>query len=120
MSNLRQAAIAAELDTGEREETVAEVRAHITVRIARMTLGTVVTLLGVAMLVLPGPGILAIAGGLFILARDVAWADRLLQYLRKRVPGIPEDGRIPRAQVVTMVFMALGAVLASTWWFFLR
>jgi len=117
---LAEAAIAAEFETGEREETVAEAKAHIAVRIARMTLGTVVIILGVAMLVLPGPGILAIAGGLFILAKDVAWADRLLQHLRKRVPGIPDDGKIPRSQIVTMAVMALGAIAISIWWFAIR
>ena len=85
-----------------------------------MTLGIVVTLLGVAMLVLPGPGFLAIAGGLFILAKDVAWADRLLGHMRKRMPGIPDDGKIPRSQVITMSFITLGAIAVSIWWFLLR
>ncbi len=117
---LSEAAIAAELATGEREETIAEARAHLAVRVARMTLGSVVVLLGTAMLVLPGPGVLAIAGGLFILAKDVAWADRLLQRLRQKVPGIPDDGKIPRSQIVTMSVMGLGAVAVSLWWFLLR
>jgi|TARA_B110000211_G_C13864708_1_gene458142 uncharacterized protein (TIGR02611 family) len=115
-----EAAIAAEFETGEREETVELARAHIATRLARMTLGTVVVILGVAMLVLPGPGILAIAGGLFILAKDVAWADRLLQHLRKKVPGIPDDGKIPRSQIVTMSVMGLGALAVSAWWFLIR
>ena len=117
---LSVAAVAAELETGEREETVEQARAHIAVRIARMTLGAVIVILGVAMLVLPGPGFLAIAGGLFILAKDVAWADRLLQHLRKRVPGIPDDGKIPRSQIVTMSVMGLGALALSAWWFLVR
>jgi len=44
-----EAAIAAEFETGEREETVELARAHIATRLARMTLGTVVVILGVAM-----------------------------------------------------------------------
>ncbi len=117
---LSVAAVAAEFETGEREETVQEARANIAVRVARMTLGFVVVILGVAMLVLPGPGILAIAGGLFILAKDVAWADRLLQHMRKKVPGIPDDGKIPRSQIVTMSVMGLGALAVSAWWFLIR
>lgn len=117
---LEQAAIDAELATGEREKTREAARSHVVVRIARMALGFAVLIAGVAMMVLPGPGVLAIAGGLFILAPDVAWADRLLQQLRKRVPGIPEDGKIPRSQIITMSVMGLGAVAASVWWFFLR
>jgi uncharacterized protein (TIGR02611 family) len=117
---LSVAAVAAEFETGEREETVQEARAHIAVRIARMTLGVVIVILGVAMLVLPGPGVLAIAGGLFILAKDVAWADRLLQHLRKKVPGIPDDGKIQRSQIVTMSVMGLGTLAISAWWFLIR
>lgn len=120
VSSFEQAAIQAEFDTGEREGTVEEAKAHIAVRIVRITIGVIVTLLGVAMMVLPGPGILGIAGGLFILAKDVAWADRLLQYMRKRVPGIPDDGKIPRSQVITMSFITLGAIAVSIWWFLIR
>jgi hypothetical protein len=32
---------------------------------------------GVAMLVLPGPGVLAIAGGLALLGRELPWAKRI-------------------------------------------
>jgi hypothetical protein len=32
---------------------------------------------GVAMLVLPGPGVLAIAGGLTLLGRELPWAKRI-------------------------------------------
>jgi len=119
-AQLQKAAIEAEFESGEREETVAEAKAHVAVRLGRMALGFVVLILGIAMLALPGPGVLAIAGGLFILAKDVAWADRLLQYLRKRVPGIPDDGKIPRSQIITMAVMAVGAIAASVWWFVLR
>ena len=45
-------------------------------RWARLTLGTVIVLAGVAMLVLPGPGLLAIFVGLQVLAVDIPWAAR--------------------------------------------
>jgi tellurite resistance protein TerC len=38
---------------------------------------------GVALLVLPGPGIVVIAGGLGILALEFAWAKRWLRRARK-------------------------------------
>lgn len=113
---LTQAAIRAEIETGVAESTVEEARAHALVRLARMTLGFMVTILGIALLPLPGPGWLVIAGGLFILSKDVAWADRLLTYIRRKVPGIPEDGRIPRSSIVTMVMVTGGAVALSLWW----
>ncbi len=113
---IEEAAIQAEFETGEREETVEEAKSHALVRLGRMTLGTIVVIVGIAALPLPGPGWLIIAGGLTILSKDVAWADRLLRYIRKRVPGIPEDGKIPRSSMVTMVLVTLAAVSASLWW----
>ena len=114
---LERAAIQAELETGEREPTEAAARSRILVRLARMSLGFVILLAGVVMLVLPGPGWLAIAAGLAILAEDVAWADRLLRYIRRRIPGVPEDGRIPRSALVTSGLLALAGVAASLWWY---
>ena len=42
-------------------------------------MGGTVVLIGVAMLVLPGPGVLVIAGGLAILATEFIWARRALR-----------------------------------------
>ena len=117
---LEDAAIQAELETGEREETVEEAKTNALVRVGRMTLGFLVVIIGIAALPLPGPGWLIIAAGLTILSKDVAWADRLLRYIRKRVPGIPEDGKIPRSSLITMAVITLAAVAASMWWTFGR
>src|SRR5689334_23442950 len=84
---LREAAIAAEYETGVREDTEEQARASIHVRLARMTLGSLLLLAGVLMLALPGPGWITIAAGLAILAKDVAWADRALERVRKRLPA---------------------------------
>lgn len=117
---VEEAAIEAEFETGEREETVEEARAHALVRTARMSLGFTVVIIGIVALPLPGPGWLIIAGGLTILSKDVAWAERLLRYIRKRVPGIPEDGRIPPSSLATMGVITLAFVSASLWWTFGR
>jgi len=42
-------------------------------------MGGTVVLIGVAMLVLPGPGLLVIAGGLAMLATEFIWARRALR-----------------------------------------
>lgn len=47
-------------------------------------LGFAVLLAGAAMLVLPGPGLLVIVGGLALLATEYAWADRPLAAMRRR------------------------------------
>ncbi|HEX5133640.1 MAG TPA: PGPGW domain-containing protein [Candidatus Krumholzibacteria bacterium] len=52
-------------------------------RIAVAVIGSTIVLLGVAMLVLPGPGVLTIIGGLAILGLEFAFARRLLQRARK-------------------------------------
>lgn len=117
---VEEAAIQAEFETGEREETVEEAKANALVRAGRMTLGFTVTIIGIIALPLPGPGWLIIAAGLTILSKDVAWAERLLRYIRKRVPGIPEDGKIPRSSLATMAVITLAAVSASLWWTFAR
>jgi uncharacterized protein (TIGR02611 family) len=111
----REAALAAEYDTGEREATEAVARSHILVRTARMAFGTAVVMLGIIMMPLPGPGGLVVAGGLVILARDVAWADRLLRYFRHKMPGVPADGKIPRSSLITMAVLALAGMTFSLW-----
>ncbi len=47
-------------------------------RIGVFIAGSIVVLAGVAMLVLPGPGIVVILGGLAILATEFVWAERAL------------------------------------------
>lgn len=116
---LREAAIEAEFETGRREDSVEEARAAIHIRLARMTVGSLLLFAGVLMLALPGPGWLAIAGGLAILAKDVAWADRALERVRKRLPA-DEDGSVSTPIVVGSVLIAVVAVGASIWWYFLR
>jgi len=47
-------------------------------RLAVLVVGTVLVLAGVAMLVLPGPGIVVIIAGLAVLATEFVWAEHLL------------------------------------------
>ena len=58
-------------------------------RIKRMVIaiiGFTVLLVGIAMLVLPGPAILVIPLGLAILATEIVWARRLLKRVRDKFP----------------------------------
>lgn len=115
---LLDAALAAEYETGERETSEEEARSHVLVRAGRIALGTLVVIVGIIMMPLPGPGGLVVAAGLVILARDVAWADRLLRYFRRKMPGVPEDGKIPRSSFVTMGVLALAGIMISLWFTF--
>lgn len=112
---LREAAIDAELATGRREETVEQAERQIFRRLARMTLGSLLLVAGVAMLVLPGPGWLVLAAGLGVLSRDVAWAERLLERVRKRIPGAQPDGKLTPAVWASVVLVTLAATSASIW-----
>jgi hypothetical protein len=119
LERLEQAAVEAELETGRREESVEEAKRHILVRIARVLAGTLVTLAGVAMLVLPGPGLVVIALGLALLAQDVPFARRLLDKVRARIPSDAE-GNVSKPVLfggLTVTVVALGA---SAWWTFIR
>ncbi len=105
---LRDAAIEAELDTGVREETEEEARRSVLVRLARIVGGFALIGIGIAALPLPGPGWLIIIIGLELL--PYAWATRVILEIRRRIPGVPEEGRIPAR---TWVIMATVIVVAS-------
>ncbi|MEE9416028.1 MAG: PGPGW domain-containing protein [Acidimicrobiales bacterium] len=109
--DLSEAAIEAEFATGEHEETAEKARAHVLVRIGRMTLGFFVVILGLILMPLPGPGAVIVAAGLVILSKDVAWADRVLRWMRKKTPGIPEDGKIPPGTIAFSLLMMVAAFL---------
>ena len=53
-------------------------------RVAVTVAGFVVVLAGAAMLILPGPGIIVIIGGLAILATEYVWAQRLLRIAKEK------------------------------------
>lgn len=53
-------------------------------RIGVTVAGFVVVLAGLAMLVLPGPGIVVIIAGLAILATEYVWAQRLLKIAKEK------------------------------------
>jgi len=53
-------------------------------RIAVTVAGLVLFLAGLAMMVLPGPGILVILAGLAVLATEYVWAQRMLNYAKDK------------------------------------
>ena len=61
-----------------------------TARIVRIGIGFILLLAGLLMLVLPGPGIVAIGIGLALLAGEFTWARRLLDRLKSRAVNIKD------------------------------
>ena len=119
LEDLEQAAIEAELETGHREETVAEAERNILLRIGRVILGIVVLIAGLVMLPLPGPGLLTVAAGLALLASDVPFARRLLVRVRERIPS-DADGKVSMPILVIGIGVSVVTISFSVWWTFLR
>tara|TARA_Y100001960_G_C14159098_1_gene579866 strand:- start:193 stop:564 length:372 start_codon:yes stop_codon:yes gene_type:complete len=117
-NRFEEAAIEAEFETGYREETRQEARRGVATRLFRITTGSFITVLGVILIPLPGPGLLVVAIGLGVLSRDVAWADRLFQIVRRRLPS-DSEGRLPRSTIATIVVLTLAGVAFSVWVIFL-
>jgi uncharacterized protein (TIGR02611 family) len=55
-----------------------------TKRIVVFVVGVALVAGGVAMLVLPGPGLLVIVAGLAVLATEFTWAERMLDMTKER------------------------------------
>lgn len=111
-SPLLAAAIAVELVSGHRERTRGEAIRHITVRVARLTAGATMLLIGLALLVLPGPGLLVVLLGLALLARDIPWAARALEAARRRLPERANTGLSRRT--ITLAAIAGLALSAAS------
>jgi len=54
-------------------------------RAATLAAGWTLLVVGGALLVLPGPGIPLVLGGLALLGKEVAWAGRARQYVESKV-----------------------------------
>ncbi len=113
--NLVDQALAAELETGRKEKTVEQARRHIFRRVGTLILGSLVLLVGLVLLLLPGPGLVVVAAGLYLIALEVPYAARLLDRVKKRLPQ-DENGKLPKSAVVTTVAMTVLATGASIAW----
>ena len=62
-------------------------------RIGVLVVGLALLSVGAVLLVLPGPGLLVIVGGLALLATEFAWARRLLVRVRERAKQLSDQVR---------------------------
>jgi uncharacterized protein (TIGR02611 family) len=79
------------------------------VRVAVVLAGFVVLLAGLAMIPLPGPGLLVTAIGLAVLALEFAWAERLLERTIERMNQASDT--VKRASRVQQLIVGLLGVL---------
>jgi hypothetical protein len=84
-------------------------------RILVAVLGGTVLLVGVALIVLPGPAFVVIPAGLALLAMEFTWARRWLRRARTLVASrIPSDGVPPAGKPLSACPPPLAAL--SRWW----
>lgn len=82
-------------------------------KIAVSVLGAVLIGVGVAALVLPGPGLLLILAGLVVLASEFEWAEKRVDWMRVQALGAADAGvqtvpRIVLSASSAVVVMAVG------------
>lgn len=83
--------------------------------VATTVIGTMLLAAGLVMLVTPGPGLLAVAAGLAVLAREFAWARRLLDRVRARLtqPRFRRRARRPDLRELDAAAPHLGQGLSA-------
>lgn len=74
-------------------------------RIGVGVVGFVILIAGAAAIPLPGPGWLVVIGGLFVLATEFTWAERLLEFTKKQVKSW--TGWVTRQPLWVRVLIAL-------------
>lgn len=95
-------------------------------RIGLEILGWLLLAAGVAALILPGPGLLLLALGLYVLAQNYRWADRLLDPVKRAAFKGAADAvktwpRIILSSLGALALIAVGVLwcirpAAPTWW----
>jgi Putative transmembrane protein (PGPGW) len=87
-----------------------------TKRWGRLTVGWVLLALGLAALVLPGPGLLLIAAGMAILSQQYLWARRRLAPIRARAMQAAAAGVRSWPAITISVLIALAGVAVGVVW----
>jgi hypothetical protein len=83
----------------------------------RTVAGWVLVVLGIAALVLPGPGLLLLLAGLVLLSQEYPWAARRVEPVRKKAyevarASVSSPARIAISALGALLLIAVGVV----WW----
>ncbi|MDO9380776.1 MAG: PGPGW domain-containing protein [Nocardioidaceae bacterium] len=85
-------------------------------RIALEVLGWVLVVVGIAALVLPGPGLLALFAGLAVLSQQYEWAERRLEPVKRQAFKTAADGVQTWPRIIGSTLGALSlAVIGVVW-----
>ena len=114
LEQLLDDAVEAEIEL-RHEASYREAERGLVRRAVRVVAGFTLVFVGLLLIVLPGPGLLVTAAGLGLLSRDVPFARRWLQIVRRRIPE-SEDGEVAAWVVYGSAALAVVSVVASVTW----
>ncbi|MGD9959480.1 PGPGW domain-containing protein [Nocardioides sp.] len=86
-------------------------------RIALEVLGWTLVIGGIAALVLPGPGLLALFAGLAVLSQQYEWAERRLEPVKARAFQTAADGVRTWPRIIASVIGGLMVMAVGVLWF---
>jgi len=85
-------------------------------RIVVAVVGAVLIVVGIAALVLPGPGLLLILVGLIVLSTEFEWAEKRVDYMRGKALGAAAAGVETWPRIVFSTLSALAVIGAGVVW----
>lgn len=85
-------------------------------RLVLEILGWGLVLLGIAALVLPGPGLLMLVGGLIILSQQYEWAERRLEPLKEKALRGAAEGVETWPRILASTTLAVGLIACGVLW----
>ena len=87
-------------------------------RAGALVLGGVLLLAGIAMLVLPGPGLLVVLAALLVLAREFPSVERHVEPVRERAMSAADDSVATWPRLVASTFFACLLIAAGIVWIY--
>lgn len=75
-------------------------------KVTRITVGILILLIGIIMIVTPGPALVVIPTGLAVLSSDFAWARLALMKMKKKYRSVRRNKALKKASFGSFVSMA--------------
>lgn len=89
---------------------------HHSKRVLIESLGWLLVVVGIAALVLPGPGLLMLFAGMALLATQYEWAERRLDPIRKAALKTAADGVKTWPRIIASTLFSLGLIGLGIFW----
>src|SRR6195952_6047403 len=85
-------------------------------RIGLEILGWLLLAAGVAALILPGPGLLLLALGVWVLAKNYRWADRLLDPVKRAAYRGASESVTSWPRIIMSTLLAVALIALGVYW----